>query len=114
MPTGVEKRGSTAQIIVHPSGRFVYGSNRGHDSIVAYAIDRETGKLSYIAHQKTLGKTPRNFNIDPTGRYLLACNQSTHTIFTFRIHPNTGVLKPTGHKVNIPSPVCVQFMTPRG
>jgi 6-phosphogluconolactonase len=114
LPKGVEKRGSTAQIIVHPSGRFVYGSNRGHDSIVAYAIDPSTGRLTYISHQKTLGETPRNFNIDPSGRYLLACNQKTHTIYTFAIDPKTGLLKPTGHKIEVPSPVCVQFMKPRG
>ena len=113
LPKGVTKQGSTAQIIVHPSGKFVYGSNRGHDSIVAYAIDPKTGKLTYIAHQKTLGKTPRNFNIDPTGRYLLACNQNTHTIHTFGIHPKTGVLKPTGKSIRVPSPVCVKFMKPR-
>ena len=113
LPKGVAKRGSTAQIIVHPSGKFVYGSNRGHDSIVAYAIDPSTGKLTYIAHQSTLGETPRNFNIDPTGRYLLACNQKTHTIHTFGIHPKTGVLKPTGKSIRVPSPVCVQLMKPR-
>jgi 6-phosphogluconolactonase len=110
LPKGTKKIGSTAQILVHPSGRFLYGSNRGHDSIVAFSIDAKTGKLTYIAHQSTLGKTPRNFGIDPSGRFLLAANQSTNTIAVFRINQDTGELKPTGQVVDAPSPVCVVFV----
>ena len=95
---------------VHPSGRFLYGSNRGHDSIAIFGIDPETGRLKALGHQPTGGKTPRNFGIDPTGRYLLAANQESGTIVVFRIDPETGLLKPTGQSVDVPKPVCVRFL----
>ena len=103
---------STAEIQVHPSGKFLYGSNRGHNTIVAYRIDPHNGTLSYIENQSTAGQTPRNFAIDPTGNYLLAENQTTNTIVVLRIDPETGKLKPTGNSVKVPSPVCVK-MIPR-
>ena len=103
---------STAEVQVHPSGRFLYGSNRGDNSIAIFRIDRRSGKLTAIGRESTRGKTPRNFGIDPTGRFLLAANQSTHNIVVFRIDQKTGQLKSTGHSIEIPNPVCVKFLKP--
>jgi 6-phosphogluconolactonase len=111
LPEGVRgKDFSTAEVQVHPSGRFLYGSNRGHDSIAIFAIDAENGRLRAVGHQPTRGKTPRNFGIDPTGRYLLAANQDSGTVVVFRIDPQTGQLEPTGHAAEISKPVCVKFV----
>jgi 6-phosphogluconolactonase len=110
LPEGFQERNSCADIHVEPSGRFVYGSNRGHDSIVIYAIDEDTGKLSYVGHESTQGRSPRNFTIDPTGTFLLAANQRTDNIVTFRIDPQTGRLTPTGAVADVPTPVCIKFM----
>ncbi|GAB4135119.1 MAG: lactonase family protein [Planctomycetaceae bacterium] len=101
---------STAEVQVHPSGKFLYGSNRGHDSIAMFRINQKTGKLKIIGHQPTGGKTPRNFGIDPSGKFLLAANQSSDSIHVFRIDGQTGKLKPTGHSIDIPRPVCVKFL----
>jgi 6-phosphogluconolactonase len=95
---------------VHPSGRFLYASNRGHDSIAVFAIESRTGRLSLIEHQSTRGKTPRHFAIDPTGRWLLAENQDSDNIVVFRLDPATGRLTPTGQEVKVGSPVCVEFV----
>jgi len=110
LPEGIKEGYSTAEVQVHPSGKFLYGSNRGHDSIAVFAIDPKTGKPSLVENQSTEGKTPRNFGIDPTGTYLLAANQDSDSIVMFRIDPSTGRLKPTGQKVSVPSPVCVKFV----
>ena len=112
LPPGIGKGPgmSTAEIQVHPSGKFVYGSNRGHDTIVAYSVDAATGKQTYIENEPTGGKTPRNFGIDPTGKFLLAANQATDTIKVFRINPETGALDATDHSIDVPSPVCVKFL----
>lgn len=101
---------STAEVRVHPSGKFLYGSNRGHNTIVAYRINQDTGKLTLIENEPTQGKTPRNFFIDPTGKYLLAENQSTGTIVVFRINQDTGALKATGQVAKVPSPVCIRML----
>ncbi len=101
---------STAEVVVHPSGKFVYGSNRGHDSIVIYTVDASTGKLTYVGNQSTGGKTPRNFAIDPTGAWLLAENQGSGTIVVLQIDQKTGELKPTAHKLEVSSPVCVRMI----
>jgi 6-phosphogluconolactonase len=101
---------STADVQVHPSGRFLYGSNRGHDTIVSFAIDHQTGRLTYIEHRPTQGRTPRAFGIDPTGTYLLAANQRSDSVVVFRIDKRTGRLAPTKHTVNVGSPVCVKFI----
>ncbi len=110
LPHEVKEGYSTAEVVAHPSGRFVYGSNRGHDSIAIFRVDRETGRLTAAGHEPTQGKTPRNFNVDPTGRFLLAANQNSDTITVFRIDPQAGTLRPTGQTVEVPSPVCVRFM----
>jgi 6-phosphogluconolactonase len=101
---------STAEIQVHPSGRFLYGSNRGHDAIAVFAIDPQTGKLTAIEHVSTQGKTPRNFGIDPTGRFLLAANQNSNSVVVFRIDPQTGRLTATGRTLEVGAPVCVKFV----
>lgn len=110
LPGAVENGFSTAEVQVHPSGKFLYGSNRGHDTIAVFAIDADTGKLTAVEHESTQGQTPRNFGIDPTGQFLLACNQNSHTIVSYRIDQKTGELKPTGHKIEVASPVCVKMM----
>ncbi len=101
---------STADVHVHPSGKFLYGSNRGHDTIVVYKIDADAGTLTYVENQSARGKTPRNFAIDPTGKWLLAENQSSDTIAVFSINGDNGRLKPVGEPVECPSPVCIQFV----
>jgi len=110
LPVERGKGMSTAEVQVHPSGRFLYGSNRGHNTIAVFSIDQKTGKLKAVQHQSTLGKTPRNFGLDPTGKFLIAANQSSGDIFTFRINQDTGELKPTGHSIQVPMPVCVKFL----
>ena len=113
LPDGFLGQSTCAGVDVAPSGKYFYGSNRGHDSIVIYRIDQSTGRLSYVGHQSTQGKTPRHFSIDPTGRFLYAANQDTDTIVTFRIDPNTGKLQATGHVTEVPTPVCV-LVVPQG
>lgn len=109
LPTDFSGQSTCADIHVASSGRFVYGSNRGHDSIVIYAIDGETGSLTYVGHELTGGKTPRNFGIDPAGTLLLAANQNSDTIVSFRVDANSGQLSPTGATASVPAPVCVKF-----
>lgn len=107
LPADFDVRSTCADIHTTPDGTFVYGSNRGHDSLVCYAIDAETGLLTYVGHTSTGGKTPRNFAIDPTGTFLFAANQDTDNIVTFRIDKETGALTPTGQVIAVPMPVCV-------
>jgi 6-phosphogluconolactonase len=99
-----------AEIAVHPSGKFLYTSNRGHDSIAVFAIDEKKGTLKSLGQVLTGGKTPRHFAIDPTGAYLLAENQESNNIVIFHIDPATGSLTPTGQTVDVPSPVCLTFI----
>jgi 6-phosphogluconolactonase len=110
LPEDFEGKNTTADIHVDPTGRFLYGSNRGHDSLVIYWIDPGDGTLSYVGHQSTLGETPRNFNIDPTGAFLLAANQDTDNIVVFRRDPETGKLTPTGAEIEVSMPVCIKFL----
>lgn len=110
LPAGFTGRNSSADVHVSPSGRFLYGSNRGHDSIVIFQIEESTGKLTCIAHEPTRGRTPRNFTIDPTGTFLLAANQNSDTIVTFRIDEKTGKLFATGHVAQVPQPVCLKVV----
>ena len=101
---------STAEILVHPSGRFVYGSNRGDDSLAIYSVESKSGKLALVGHQSTGGRTPRNFGIDPTGKFLIAANQDSGNLVVFRVDPLTGKLEQVGDPVAVPSPVCVKFL----
>jgi 6-phosphogluconolactonase len=110
LPAGFSGRNDAAEIEIHPSGRFLYASNRGHDSIVTYAIDAKTGKLTLIEDVPTGGKEPRHFAIDPSGNFLLAENQNTNAIVEFRIDQATGKLTPTGETLTTPSPICLAFL----
>ncbi|MFL5560530.1 MAG: lactonase family protein [Gemmatimonadaceae bacterium] len=101
-----------ADIHVHPNGRFLYMSNRGHNSIAAFAIDGATGRLSPLQLMSTGGDWPRNFAIDPSGEFLLVANQKSDSIVTLRIDRTTGKLASTGHTLALPVPVCVRFTTP--
>jgi 6-phosphogluconolactonase len=108
LPEGFEGRNTTADIHVHPNGRYLYGSNRGHDSIVVFAV-AEDGNLTRVEHVSSGGRTPRNFAIDPSGNFLLAANQDSDNIVVFRIDPSTGQLTSTGVEVRVSMPVCVMF-----
>ena len=110
LPDGAAaERLSTAQILVHPSGRYVYVSNRGHDSIAIFAIDQETGRLTVAGHVSTGGNTPRNFAFDPSGTFLYAANQNSDTIVHFRVDAASGQLTPTGDVTAVGAPVCILF-----
>lgn len=104
---------STAEVLAHPSGRFVYGSNRGHDTIALFAVSPQTGVATRIENFPTLGKTPRNFRIDPAGQFLLAENQDSNTVHSFAIDRGTGFLKPTGHSISAEKPACIKFLPAR-
>ena len=101
---------SGAEVQVHPSGKFVYGSNRGHDSIAVFGFDPKSGQLTCLEHQPTQGKTPRHFALDPTGQWLLAENQDSDSIVVFRVDAKTGRLSPTGQTVSVGAPACAVFV----
>jgi 6-phosphogluconolactonase len=101
---------STAETVVHPNGKFVYTSNRGHNSIAVFAVDAATGQIKAAGHQGEGIKTPRNFNIDPTGKWMIVANQDGDSLIVFAIDPTTGDLKPTDQKVEVGTPVCVKFV----
>jgi 6-phosphogluconolactonase len=111
-PPGYRGRQSTAEIAVHPSGKFLYVSNRGHNSIAGYRIDPATGLLSVIGHATDGVAFPRHFAIDPSGTRLYVANQTTDTIVEFRIDTSTGELSPTGQVTPSITPVAVLFRTP--
>jgi 6-phosphogluconolactonase len=113
LPNGFNGSNACAEVRVHPSGKFLYGSNRGHDSIVCYRIDLADGTLALVEHETAGIKVPRNFNIDPTGRFCLVANQGMDNVVVFRIDEKTGALEPKGYKISIAKPVCVQFLRPR-
>src|SRR5438445_7146921 len=109
LPKGFAGRNDAAEIAVHPNGKFLYASNRGHESIAIFAIDAKNGTLTFVAHVLTGGKEPRNFAIDPSGQYLLAENQLSNNVLVFKIDRATGGLTPTGQVVEVPSPVDLAF-----
>lgn len=110
LPTGFTGRNDDAEIQVHPSGKFLYASNRGDDSIAIYAIDPSKGTLSQVGIVPTGGKEPRSFEIDLAGRLLFAANQKSDNIVVFKIDAKTGQLTPTGKVLEVGAPVCVKFM----
>ena len=111
VPEGIDFTGlSTAEVQVHPSGKFLYVSNRGHDTVAVYAINPENGELSFVERENIQGETPRNFGIDTTGNFLLAAGQKSHTVAVFRIDQKTGELEYTGNRIDVPSPICVKFL----
>jgi 6-phosphogluconolactonase len=107
-PAGVTT-GTTAEIVVHPSGRFVYGSNRGHDSIAVFSVGGG-GALTVVQYAPTRGQTPRHFAIDPTGRWLIAANQQSGTLAVFSIDQNNGRLSSVGPLTSVGSPANILFM----
>jgi 6-phosphogluconolactonase len=113
LPADFKGNNSTAEVQVHPSGKFLYGSNRGHNSIAVFAIDDQTGQLKAVGHQGEQIKTPRNFGMDPTGTFMLVANQDGDSIVVFRIDPKSGQLTPTGNVAAVPKPVCVKII-PKG
>jgi len=114
LPTDFTGRSHCADIHVHPAGKFVYGSNRGHDSIAVFAIDEASGRLTTLGHALTQGRTPRNFTIDPAGAFLLAANQDSSTVVTFAIDGESGGLTPTGQVAEVPTPVCLKWVQGAG
>ena len=109
LPAGFDGHSTCAEVQIAPSGRFLYGSNRGHDSIVIYAVDAEKGTLSLVGHESTRGKIPRNFEISPSGEFLAAANQDSNNVVMFRIDQANGTLRATGHVVEAGTPICVRF-----
>ncbi|MFL5617067.1 MAG: lactonase family protein [Gemmatimonadaceae bacterium] len=110
VPLGTPSTNSTAEIVVHPNGRFVYASNRGHDSIAVFSVDARNGRLKLLANTPTGGNVPRNFAVDASGRWLLAANQRSNSIVSFAIDPSSGTLAPNGATLAVPRPVCVAFV----
>lgn len=110
LPQEFKGLSNCADVHVHPNGKFLYGSNRGHNSIAIFNIDPLKGKLRQNGYTSTQGEIPRNFAIDPSGNYVLAANQQSNNIFSFRINTETGELLPTGYTINIPKPVCIKFL----
>ena len=109
LPKDFHGENTTAEVVVHPNGRTLYGSNRGHDSIAVFSIDPATGKLTSRGQVPTQGKEPRNFALDPSGQYLFAENQNSNNIVIFRV-ASDGSFKPTGQILSCVSPVCVRFV----
>ncbi len=109
LPEAFDGETYPAEIRVHPSGRFVYASNRGHDSIALFKVEEQSGQLTALGHISTLGKVPRNFAISPDGKYLVVANQETENVVVFKINVTDGTLIPIASPANVPSPVCVLF-----
>jgi 6-phosphogluconolactonase len=110
LPEGFQGRNTCADIHLSASGEFLYGSNRGHNSIALFSIDPDKGTLTAIGYESTQGKTPRNFGLDPSGSFLLAANQDTNNVVSFQVDQETGQLAPTGHQVQVPAPVCIKWL----
>lgn len=109
LPAGFQGTNYTAEVLPRPDGRFLYGSNRGHDSIAVFAIGPD-GRLSPVEHVPVQGNFPRNFNLDPEGRWLIVANQNSNNVVVFRVDPQTGRLAPTGQTLKLGAPVCVKFL----
>ncbi len=113
LPKGFARTSEAAEIEMHSSGKFLYASNRGDDSIAVFAVNPKDGTLTPVETDSTGGKTPRNFVLDPTGGWLLAANQDSDDIVVFRVDAGTGHLTPSGEVLQVPSPVCVRFVAAR-
>lgn len=110
LPENFNGDSHSADIHTSPDGRFLYGSNRGDDSLAIFAIDQQTGILTLAGHQSTLGKKPRNFSFDPSGRFVVVANQNSDSLVVFRVDSATGQLSDTGKRVDIGTPMCVKFV----
>jgi len=102
-----------AEVDVHPTGQFLYVSNRGNNTVVLFGIDKEEGTLTYIEEQGTGGKTPRHFGIQPSAKHLVIANEESDTLLVCRIDAGNGRLKPSGVFASAPSPACAQFLQPQ-
>ena len=114
LPKGYGETSYTAEVLVHPSGKYLYGSNRGHNSIVRFEIDPADGKLSAPVWTATQGDFPRNCNFDPSGAFLFVENQNSGTVVVFRIDEQSGELTPTGQVLRVPRPVCLRWVKATG
>ncbi len=112
LPSNYTDVSYVADIHAHPNGRFVYVSNRGHNSIATFRVEGQSGRLIPVGHTSTEGDWPRNFNLTPDGKFLLVANRRTDDIAIFRIDPQTGMPKYTGESIHVPSPVCLVFRVP--
>jgi 6-phosphogluconolactonase len=110
LPADYTGRKWCADIHISPDGKFLYGSNRAHESLVIFSIDQKTGQLTYVGHQNVMGKTPRNFAIDPTGNFVLVANQDSDNVTIFKRDATTGKLTPTGKEIAVSMPVCLKFI----
>jgi 6-phosphogluconolactonase len=110
LPENFTDDSTAADIHLTPSGKFLYATNRGHDSLALFAVDAASGLLVPFGHVSTQGRTPRNFAIDPTGTILLVANQQSSNVVAFRIDPENGHLTATGQVTSVPAPVCVQIV----
>jgi len=110
LPRGFAGHSTCAEVQITPSGAYLYGSNRGHDSLVIHAVDAATGGLRLVGHESTRGSIPRHFEVGPTGAILAVANQDSGSVVTFRIDPGSGTLAATGHIVDVGTPICVRFM----
>lgn len=110
LPADFKGSNTTAEVVVSPDGRTLYGSNRGHDSLAVFRIDPADGRLTPAGHVPTGGKVPRNFAVAPGGRWLLAANQNSDSIVVFRVDPETGGLVPAGRSAKVSKPVCIRFL----
>ena len=110
LPADFDGRKSTAECLVHPNGRFLYVSNRGHDSIAVYSINQKTGRLKIIEIEKTGGQEPRNFILDSTGQWLLAENQNSDTVVVMKVDTTTGALSRTQNTIGVGKPVCLRII----
>ena len=111
LPQTFKGHNTCAEVQVHPSGKFLYASNRGHDSLAIFSVDPDSGLLASLGHQFVDGKTPRHFALDPTGAWLLAENQDSNNIVVFRVDTGTGKLAATGNVIEVGSPACAVFVT---
>jgi 6-phosphogluconolactonase len=110
LPEDFKGTSACAELEIHPNGKFLYGSNRGHDSIAVFSIAPESGRLSLIAHVPTQGRTPRNFTFDPTGKWIIVTNHGSNNAVVFRADEKTGRLTQTGNPVEVPYPFCERFL----
>jgi 6-phosphogluconolactonase len=108
VPAGIGENHCSG-IQLHPSGRFVYGANRGHNSVIIFGLDHESGRLSHLGHQTCGGVTPRDMAIDPSGRFLLVANQNSDRISVFAIDQDSGAIRPTGRDIEVGTPMCIKF-----
>lgn len=110
LPPDTDPVGSTAEVVCHPGGKFLYGSNRGHDSIVVFSIDPSDGTMNYVENESIQGEVPRNFALSPQGDFLFAAGQKSNSVAVFSVDPSSGELEFTDTKITVPVPVCVRFL----